>query len=52
MTTVIDAINHSEARCTYGTRMYQHRADLNASTGGFASLADFVIEQRHGAIER
>ena len=52
MTTVIDAIDHSEARSTYGTRVYPHRADLKLSTGGFARLADFVIEQRHGAIER
>jgi hypothetical protein len=31
MTTVIDAINYSEA-ATPCTRMYQHPVDLNAST--------------------
>jgi hypothetical protein len=33
------------------TRVYQHRADLKLSSGGFARWADFVIEQRHGAIK-
>ena len=52
MTTVIDAAIIHRRGPPIAYECYQHRVDLNASTAGFARLADFVIEQRYGAIER
>jgi hypothetical protein len=50
MTTVIDAFSRW-GLLTIGSEALCKLVDLSRQTAGFASLDDFVIEQRHGAIE-